>query len=126
MKKLIATLCLLCLALPALAGRLLPDGLVVGRLAGVDDSGIEFVRSDRTLLQRLSALIAIEPQHFALATGLRVFDEHNRFLLSGQLNALKGRTIGVTFDQQGNINRIWALGDDEIEAQKQRQAQIQP
>ncbi|MEO2216708.1 hypothetical protein ABGV49_06530 [Chromobacterium vaccinii] len=126
MKKLIATLCLLCLALPSSAGRLLPDSLVMGRLAGVDDSGIEFVRSDRTLLQRLSALIAIEPQHFALAAGLRVFDEHNRFLLSGQLNALKGRAIGVTFDLQGNINRIWALGDDEIEALKQRQAQIHP
>ncbi|MGC0153912.1 hypothetical protein ACPRNU_15720 [Chromobacterium vaccinii] len=126
MKKSIATLCLLCLALPAAAGRLLPDGLVMGKLADVDDAGIEFVRADRTLLQRLSALIAIEPQHFALSAGLRVFDEHNRFLLSGQLNALKGRTIGVTFDQQGNINRIWILGGDEIEMRRQRQAQIQP
>ncbi|AXE30323.1 hypothetical protein DK842_10640 [Chromobacterium phragmitis] len=126
MKKFIATLSLLCLALPASAGRLLPDSLVMGKLADVDDSGIEFVRADRTLLQRLSALIAAEPQHFALSPGLRVFDEHNRFLLSGQLNALKGRAIGVTFDQQGNINRIWVLGDDEIAAQKQRQAQIQP
>ncbi|ATP30331.1 hypothetical protein [Chromobacterium violaceum] len=126
MKKSFATLCLLCLALPSAAGRLLPDGLVMGRLADADGSSIEFVRSDRTLLQRLSALIAAEPQRFALSPGLRVFDEHNRFLLSGQLNGLKGRTIGVAFDQQGSINRIWVLGDDEIEAQKQRQAQIQP
>lgn len=126
MKKLIAAFCLLCLALPVSAGRLLPDNLVVGTLGAMDETGIDFVRDDRTLLQRLGALIAAEPSHFALAPGVRILDDHNRFLLSGHLNNLNGRTVGVTFDQQGNINRIWVLGDDEIEALKQRQAQTAP
>ncbi|UTH75378.1 hypothetical protein [Chromobacterium sp. IIBBL 290-4] len=126
MKKFIATLSLLALALSIQAARLLPDNLVLGTLGEQDDSGVDFTRGDRTILQRLSALIAAEPSHFALSPGLRIFDEHNRFLLSGQLNNLKGRAVGVTFDQQGNINRIWVLGDEEIAAQKQRQAQTAP
>ncbi|OHX13715.1 hypothetical protein [Chromobacterium sphagni] len=126
MKKLVATLCLLCLVLPALAGRLLPDSLVMGKLGDQNAEGIAFVRADQTFLQRLGGLIAVSPPRFALSPGLRVFDAYNRFMLSGQLNDLKDRTVGVTFDPQGNINRIWVLGDDEIAALKQRQTQAAP
>ncbi|KUM03421.1 hypothetical protein KIF53_02790 [Chromobacterium subtsugae] len=125
MKKPIAALCL-CLALPAAAGRLLPDSLVMGKLGDQNAAGIAFVRADQTFLQRLGGLIAVPPPRFALAPGLRIFDGGNRFLLSGQLNDLRGKTVGVTFDPQGSINRIWVLGDDEIEALKQRQARTTP
>ncbi|QEL57607.1 hypothetical protein [Chromobacterium paludis] len=126
MKKLLAALCLLCQILPAYAGRLLPDSLVLGTLGDANEAGLAFTRGDRTLLQRLVTLIALAPQRFPVAPGVRIFDEHNRFLLSGQLNELNGRVAGVTFDPQGNINRIWVLGDEEIEALKQRQAQASP
>ncbi|POZ61190.1 hypothetical protein [Chromobacterium alticapitis] len=126
MKKHLAALCLLCQILPACAGRLLPDNLVLGTLGDVNEAGAAFTRGDQTLSQRIASLIAIAPQRYPVAAGVRIFDEHNRFLLSGQLNDLNGRAVGVTFDPQGNINRIWVLGDDEIEAQKQRQAQASP
>ncbi|OQS40886.1 hypothetical protein [Chromobacterium haemolyticum] len=123
MKILIVALCAAWLAAPALAGRLLPMELKAGTVSAANDATIEFVKKDRSLLESLLGIFIRSERQFPLAPGLRIFDEHNRFLLRGQLEGLEGRPVGVTFNMQGQINRIWVLRPEEVEMLKQREAE---
>ena len=108
---------------PALAGRLLPLDLKAGTVRAVDDATIEFVKKDRSLLESLLGIFIRSNRQFPLAPGLRIFDESNRFLLRGQLDTLEGKPVAVTFNMQGQINRIWVLRPEEVELLKQREAE---
>ena len=123
MKILIVALLAASLAAPALAGRLLPLDLKAGTVRAADDATIEFVKKDRSLLESLLGIFIRSNRQFPLAPGLRIFDENNRFLLRGQLDSLEGKPVGVTFNMQGQINRIWLLRPEEVELLKQREAE---
>ena len=122
MKTLITTLLLCLLALPAMAvNRLLPANIMAGTLSSVDNNVVTFVKSETSLLNKLVTMVLPSGQRYTTAPGLRIFDANNLFLLSGQLPTLVGKTVGITLDLQGNINRIWVLSAEEIALLQQRQ-----
>lgn len=97
--------------------------LKAGTVRAANDATIEFVKKDRSLLESLLGIFIRSERQFPLAPGLRIFDENNRFLLRGQLDNLEGRPVGVTFNMQGQINRIWVLRPEEVDLLKQREAE---
>jgi hypothetical protein len=122
MKTLITALLLCLLSLPAMAvNRLLPANIVAGTLSSVDNNVVTFVKSESSLLSSLVAMVIPSGQSYTTAPGLRIYDANNLFLLTGQLPTLVGKTVGITLDLQGNINRIWVLSDEEIALLQQRQ-----
>ena len=119
MKTLITALLLCLFSLPAMAvNRLLPANIMAGTLSSVDNNVVTFVKSESSLLV---AMVIPSGQSYTTAPGLRIFDANNLFVLSGQLPTLVGKTVGITLDLQGNINRIWVLSDEEIAQLQQRQ-----
>ena len=95
--------------------------IMAGTLSAVDNNVVTFVKSESSLLSTLVALVIPSGQSYTTAPGLRIFDANNLFVLSGQLPTLVGKTVGITLDLQGNINRIWVLSDEEIAQLQQRQ-----
>lgn len=112
--RLLALLVTLLCAQSALAGRVLPASLQIGEIGTADTSQIRFVASDRSWLQTLAELFIPSGTAYRLAPGVRILDENNRFLLTGQLPGLVGKRVGVTVDVSGYINRIWVLTDDDL------------
>ena len=100
----------------ALAGRVLPASLQIGEIGAADHSQIRFVAADRSWLQTLTGLFVPSGTAYRLAPGVRILDENNRFLLTGQLPGLVGKRVGVTVDVSGDINRVWVLTDDDLRA----------
>ncbi|SMF54752.1 hypothetical protein [Pseudogulbenkiania subflava] len=111
--RLLALLVTLLCAQSALAGRVLPATLQIGEINAADSAQISFA-AERSWLQALTGLFIPSGTAYPLAPGVRILDENNRFLLTGQLPGLVGRRVGVTVDMSGAINRIWVLTDDDL------------
>ncbi|WP_024301250.1 hypothetical protein [Pseudogulbenkiania sp. MAI-1] len=114
--RLFVLLVLLICTRTALAGRVLPASLQIGEISAADSSQISFAAADRSWLQALAGLFIPSGTAYRLAPGVRILDENNRFLLTGQLPGLVGKPVGVTVDVSGAINRIWVLTDDDLRA----------
>jgi len=114
MKKIILTVIALFIATHAWAARPLPANLVLGTLTGSDGATLTFAPRASSLLGRLVGLVLPDSVSVPLTPALRVYDPDNRLVLQGQINDYAGNTVGVTFDFQGNLNRIWVLTGDEL------------
>ncbi|OWY40719.1 hypothetical protein CEK28_00110 [Xenophilus sp. AP218F] len=126
MKKLIAILLACGFSLSVHAARLMPAEAQAGTIDDIDGHSVSFTQQPATLLRGLIGLILPLGQSYRLAPGVRIYDQDNRFLLTGQLPDLAKRNVAVTFDGSGSINRIWVLRDEEIEMLKQRALEATP
>lgn len=116
MKKILTLLSAVLLASSAWAARPLPANLQLGTLTGSDHATVTLEARSSSLLGRLVGLVLPERASYPLVPGLRVVDADNRLVLHGQLGNYAGSAVGVTFDFQGNLNRIWVLTGDELAA----------
>ncbi|CUA84041.1 hypothetical protein Ga0061063_1982 [Gulbenkiania indica] len=124
MKK-FAFLLLLCLhAAPSLAARLLPADLAVARVVAADYPLMQLEKQDKSWLETLAGwlFLARSDQVLQLTPGVRIYDRDNRFLLTGRLPELAGQVVGLTLNPQGQVNRIWLLTAEELQARLARPA----
>jgi hypothetical protein len=114
MKTPLAVLTALLFASAAWAARPLPVDLQLGTLLGSNGEMVSFAARSPSLLGRIVGLVVPGSVSYPLGPALRVYDTDNRLVLTGQLNNFAGSPVGVTFDFQGNLNRIWVLTGDEL------------
>lgn len=113
MKTLLGILLVLLFSTSALA-RQLPSTLQMGTISSVSGNKIAFKQKNSSLVNTVISWVIDTSKTYTTAPGIRIYDTQNRMLLTGQIATLLGKTVGVTLDTSGDINRIWVLTDDEV------------
>lgn len=114
MKTPLVFLCALLLTASTWAARPLPANLQLGVLDASDGTLVSFSARSTSLLGRIVDLVVPGSTSYPIIPALRAYDAENRLILTGQLPNYAGNVVGVTFDFQGNLNRIWVLTSDEL------------
>lgn len=113
MKTLIALLLALTVSSAAHADRPFPSGMQLGTLGSYSGNSVGFTPRTSSLVGWVVGLVT-PGGAYPTSPALRIYDRDNHLVLTGQLSNYSGSPVGVTFDFQGNINRIWVLTSQEL------------
>ncbi len=93
--------------------RFVPNDLIFVQIREVDMNKMEIklVNANDGFIKRIYK----SARTFKIATGIRIKDENNRWVLRNKLLNYKGRVVGVRFTNGGQLNEVMILTDAEVE-----------
>lgn len=106
-------LTLLLLSFEAVAARMLPSGLLLGSVRSASYPFITLESPRRGLADRLLALGRRPAVSYRLTAGVRIRSEEGRYLVSGLLPTLVGKTVAMRRGSTGDVQEIWVLTAEE-------------
>lgn len=119
MKRLILAMLILCSS-SVWAGRFLPQNLQLAVLKEVNYPEVVLAGDGISWLQILTLGLFDDSTNNDTRAGIRLRDDHNRFMVKNRLPRYVGKRVGVMFDRQNKVEEIWILTDQEVEILRQR------
>lgn len=102
------------------AGRFLPQNMQLAVLKEVNYPEVTLAGDGISWIQILTLGLLDDSENSDTKAGIRLRDDHNRFMVKNRLPRFTGQRVGVIFDNQNKIQEIWILTDREIETLRQR------